>query len=115
MSIQLAQGIIEICSDSALSRNFTLRDQMTRAAVSAASNITEGFERDGNREFIHYFSAAKGILGELRAQLLLAFKSGLISVEQYELLKQQCVSSSRLVAGFIRYLKQSKHRGSKYA
>lgn len=52
-------------------RDYGLRDQVQRAAVSIASNIAEGFERKTNKEFIQYLYVAKGSCGELRTQLYL--------------------------------------------
>ena len=54
------------------SRDFGLRDQMQRAAVSIPSNIAEGYERQSNKEFIQFLHVAKGSCGELRTQLILA-------------------------------------------
>ena len=54
------------------SRDFGLRDQMRRAAVSILSNIAEGFERGGDKEFLQFLAIAKGSAGELRAQLYVA-------------------------------------------
>ncbi|MEK7089656.1 MAG: four helix bundle protein [Patescibacteria group bacterium] len=54
-------------------KDFSLRDQMRRAAVSIVSNIAEGFERWSNKEFIQFLYIAKGSVGELRAQLYVAY------------------------------------------
>jgi four helix bundle protein len=50
-------------------RNRVLREQMERAAISVLSNFAEGFERDGNAEFVQFLTISKGSIGELRGQL----------------------------------------------
>jgi four helix bundle protein len=53
-------------------RDFTLKDQIQRAAISVSSNIAEGYERGSNREFVHFLYYAKGSCGEARSQAHLA-------------------------------------------
>jgi four helix bundle protein len=65
----LTQDIYNISKAPKFSRDFALRDQMQRAAVSIMSNIAEGFERGGNQEFVQFLYIAKGSCGELRSQL----------------------------------------------
>ena len=55
-------------------RDYGLKDQMTRAAVSIASNIAEGAERDSAAEFIRFLHIAKGSAAELRTQTYIAFQ-----------------------------------------
>lgn len=62
------------------SRDFALRDQMQRAAVSIASNIAEGSER-GHKEFAHYLRIARGSAAELRTQAYIAAKIGLLDAQ----------------------------------
>jgi four helix bundle protein len=62
-------------------RDFGLRDQAQRAAVSVPSNIAEGFERQSNKEFIQYLYIAKGSCSELRTQLYLAVELKIIDKE----------------------------------
>jgi four helix bundle protein len=60
------------------SKDFGLRNQMQRAAVSIMSNIAEGFERGGNQEFVQFLYIAKGSCGELRSQLYVALDQAYI-------------------------------------
>jgi len=68
-------GLLKDCKD------YGLRDQMTRAAVSIASNIAEGAERDSKAEFVRFLHIAKGSSAELRTQLYIAEQIGVISKE----------------------------------
>ena len=65
------------------SRDYGLRDQIQRAAVSICSNIAEGFERRGNREFIKYLWIAKGSAAEVSSQIYHVLDVGYISQEQF--------------------------------
>ena len=66
-----------ICSGSGqFSKDYGLRDQIQRAAVSIMSNIAEGFERGSNKEFIQFLFIAKGSAGEVRSQLYVALDLG---------------------------------------
>jgi len=71
-SRELTKSIYRISLRERFFRDFGLRDQIRRAAVSILSNIAEGFERDGDKEFIQFLSLAKASCGELRAQLYVA-------------------------------------------
>jgi four helix bundle protein len=61
------------------SREFGLKDQMNRSAVSIPSNIAEGAERDSVKEFIHFLHIAKGSAAELRTQIYIAEKIGILT------------------------------------
>jgi len=60
-------------------KDYGLKDQMTRAAVSIPSNIAEGAERRTKKEFISFLSIAKGSAAELRTQIYIASKIGILS------------------------------------
>lgn len=82
LSVQIYKVLRE-CKD------YGLKDQMTRAAVSIPSNIAEGFERGTNKEFIRYLIIAKGSAGELRTQLNIAKDINYISeTKSTELIKE---------------------------
>lgn len=65
-------------------RDFGLKDQMTRAAVSIPSNIAEGAERDSAKEFIRFLHIAKGSAAELKTQMHIANRIHLVSEEDHK-------------------------------
>jgi four helix bundle protein len=99
---------------SPFSKDFGLRDQIRRAAVSVMSNIAEGVERGGTKEFIQFLAIAKGSAGELEAQLYVAFDQGYITEEEFASLRSLANSTKRLVGGLTNYLRQSGMKGVKY-
>ncbi len=110
----LATEIYTASSTGTFSRDFGLKNQIRRSAVSAMSNIAEGFERDGNREFLHFLAMAKGSCGELRSQLFVALDQKYISDETYRSLYQEAIRLSSLISGLMRYLRQTKIAGTKF-
>jgi four helix bundle protein len=78
------------------------------------SNIAEGFERGGDREFSQILAIAKGSCGEVRAQLYVALDQGYFSHEVFDRLTANAIEVGELLSGFMRYLKGSQLRGSKF-
>lgn len=100
----LTNLIYKYSSDGSFSRDFGLRDQMRRAAVSIMSNIAEGFESQTQALFIKYLSHAKGSAGELRAQLYVAKDQKYISEENFAEMFSLAEICSKQLARFIQYL-----------
>jgi four helix bundle protein len=111
---ELTRTLYEVTSKGALARDFGLRDQIRRAAASIMANIAEGFERGGNREFVQFLATAKGSAGEVRSHLYVALDAQLIPAEQFRQLVSQAEEISRLLSGFISYLRHSELRGNKF-
>ena len=97
-----------------LGKNYSLRNQMERSSGSIMDNIAEGFDRDGNREFIIFLSYAKGSAGELKSQLYRSFDKSLISQEQFKECSGKCQELQNKIGGFMNYLKNSEFKGSKF-
>ena len=111
---ELAREVYKATRQKDFAADYALRDQIRRAVISVASNIAEGFERDGNKEFIQFLTIAKGSCGEVRSQLYLAVDQEYITQAQHLQLSHQALETSRLISGLIKYLKQSEMRGSKF-
>ena len=111
---EITKEVYRISKNDLFIRDYGLRDQICRASVSIMSNIAEGFERDGNKEFINFLSIAKGSSGEVRSQLYVALDQNYISENEFNSLYGITTQNSRLIAGLMNYLKQSDVRGIKY-
>jgi four helix bundle protein len=110
---ELTNQIYRISSAGSFAKDFGLRDQMRRAGISILSNIAEGFERGGDKEFLQFLAIAKGSAGELRSQLYIAMDQGYVSSNQFEELAGSVTEISKLLAGMMKYLKESSLRGNK--
>ena len=96
-------------------RDYALRDQIRRASTSIMSNIAEGFERGGDKEFLQFLSTAKGSCGEVRSHLYVALDQEYITPNDFAQLREATVNIGRLIGGFMKYLQGSPLRGSKYS
>ena len=86
-------------------KDYGFKDQVQRSAVSIPSNISEGFERETNAEFIRFLYIAKGSCGELRTQLLIAYKLGYINEENFNYADDKCRHIASMIANLIKSLK----------
>lgn len=111
---ELTREIYAVTKQEPFSRDYGLKDQIRRAAVSIMSNIAEGFEREGNQELIQFLSIAKGSCGEVRCQLYVARDQEYITVNQFNTLSEKAKKLSIMIKKFISYLKGSSHRGAKF-
>ena len=110
----LAILIYRVTSQGKISRNYGLKDQIQRAAVSVSSNIAEGFERGTKQEFIQFLYIARGSCGELRSQLYIAKEIGYLNSEEFKKLCEATRKVSKQINGFIEYLKETKILGQKF-
>ncbi len=95
----LTNRIYELTRTGDFARDFSLRDQIRRSAVSIMANIAEGFDRHGLNEFHQFLSIAKASCAELRSHLYIALDANFISNEVFNQVLSQSVEVIRLVAG----------------
>jgi len=100
----LVQHIYNVTTHGAFARDFGMRDQPQRAAVSIMSNIAEGFERGSSRKFRQFLYIAKASAAEVRSLLYVARDLDYIDDGTHDVLQQQALKASSQIAGFICYL-----------
>lgn len=96
---QLAAEIYRISAQSDFSKDFGLRDQIRRAAVSTMSNIAEGFDRGSRSEFHQFLVIAKASCAEVRSQLYVAQDVGYIDQKTFEIVSGNTSELSRIIGG----------------
>ena len=111
---ELVNEIYRLTCSGAFAKDFGLRDQIQRAAVSICSNIAEGFERSGNKEFANFLWIAKGSTGEVASQLYHAKDCGYVDDEQFEHLQSQLRLISAMLYNLIKSIKSSPVKGERY-
>ncbi|RKN83656.1 four helix bundle protein [Ulvibacterium marinum] len=111
---RICQDVWYIIENTSLGKDFKLRDQMNGSSGSIMDNIAEGFERNGNREFIQFLSISKASCGELRSQLYRCMDRKHINEETFKRLQEETQVESKKIGAFIGYLKKSNRKGSKY-
>jgi four helix bundle protein len=111
---KLTNAIYQATAAASFTRDFGLKDQIRRASISILSNIAEGFERGGDKEFLQFLAVAKGSCGEVRAQLYIAVDQAYLTQGLFEELTQNAAEIGRLISGLMKYLSTSELRGSKY-
>ncbi len=111
---ELTQNIYRHSRRGEFAKDFALRDQMRRAAISITSNIAEGFERGGNKEFIQFLSHSKGSCGEVRSQLYVALDESYLTDDEFTELYELCLEIGRLLDGFTNYLQRTEIKGRKF-
>ena len=100
-SKRLAVDVYRLSESSGLVKDFGLRDQIRRAAMSVPSNIAEGDERDTDKDGVRFLYIAKGSLAELRTQLEIACEVGLISPAQYAPVDAHCTLIAKMLGALI--------------
>ena len=110
----LTQEVYAVSTAQNFSKDFGLRDQIRRAAVSIMSNIADGFERGGNQEFIQFLYIAKGSCGEVRSQIYVALDQGYVEQNQADNFLLRLKHLSVMIKRLIDHLKASDMRGPKY-
>jgi len=99
----LAVLIYKVTSDGKISKDFGLRDQIRRSAVSIASNIAEGDERETDKESVRFFYIAKGSLAELRTQLMIALETSYLGKDEFAKIELDCSEIGKMLGGIIKH------------
>ncbi|MDR2622096.1 MAG: four helix bundle protein [Dysgonamonadaceae bacterium] len=102
------QLVVAVYTEFKENKDYGFKDQIQRAAVSIPSNITEGYERQTDKEFIQFLFIAKGSSGELQTQLYLAQKLNYLTKEKAKELIDKSKKVSSMIYNLINYRKTIK-------
>jgi four helix bundle protein len=95
----LTSEIYKATAGGDFGRDFGLKNQIQRAAVSVMSNLAEGFERGRPAEFHQFLSMSKASCAELRSQLYVAFDVGYLDKNQFEGLMALAQEVGKIIGG----------------
>jgi len=102
---ELTNRIYAVCREGALARDFGLRDQVQRAAVSVMSNIAEGFESRHVAEKQQAYNYARRSCGEVRSLSYVLGDNGYVTTDEQREILAMCIRAGKLVSGLMRSLK----------
>ncbi len=111
---RLTNRVYDVTRQAPFSKDFGLTNQIRKASISIGSNIAEGHERGGTKEFLQFLSIAKGSSGEVRSQLYLALDQGYLGKEDCEELIGHFRKLTVMINNFMKYLNTTKYQGVKY-
>jgi four helix bundle protein len=96
-----AVDVYKITTQGELAKDYGFRDQLQRAAVSIASNIAEGYERNSDKEFIRFLMIAKGSISESRTQLEIAKDIKYVTQDTFDLVEERCITIGSMLTRLI--------------
>ncbi len=99
---ELSLDVYMITKNFPETEKFGLSNQVRRAVVSVASNIAEGFSRQGLKEKLQFYHMAKGSLSEVECQLMIAQGVGYISENQLDLLQQDILAAGKMLSALTK-------------
>ncbi len=111
---KICQYLHLLITDTKLKNDHPISNQISRSSGSIMDNIAEGFDRDGNREFIQFLSIAKGSCSEVKSQSYRAMDKSLITKEQHQKLYEMLDKEANQIGGMISYLNKSGIKGTKF-
>jgi len=109
----LCKEVYAITKDGEFHKDTRFVQQIHASAGSVMDNIAEGYERDGNKEFINFLYIAKGSCGEVRSQIIRASDVGFIDHDTATRLYNACLNLSKAISKFISSMKSSPITGLK--
>ncbi len=105
---ELCQVVFKIINHGKIQRDFSLKDQMWRAAGSVMDNTAEGFDDGGRKEFIKFLGYAQRSCGEVQSQLYRAMDCEYIGSDQFEHGYELAAECRKQIKGFRKYLRNYK-------
>jgi len=100
-AVALYEEIANLSKGIAQRDQFSLGEQVRRAALSVSTNIAEGTGREGEKESKHFFNIAKGSVYEVVSLLYIVRSREYIASKEYTKLYERCDELARMLSGLI--------------
>jgi len=102
---ELCKAVFSCINQGEFRKDFSLRNQMWRAAGSTMDNIAEGFDDGSTREFIRFLGYSQRSCGEIQSQLYRALDCGYISQDRFQAIYEIASECRKQIKGFRKYLR----------
>lgn len=102
---KLVGEIYQVSSRGGFQKDYALKDQIRRAAISIMANIAEGYGRRSNQEFANFLNYAHGSAAEVQSHLYVALEQKYIDAATFRMLYRMCEEASKMILGFQVYLR----------
>jgi len=107
-SRELVKGVyLATSGTTAFKQDFSLKDQIRRAAISVMSNIAEGYARRSDKAFANFLHIAHGSAAEVQSQLYIALDLKYLTQDDFNKAYTLADEVSRQTTGLIKYLNES--------
>ena len=107
---ELTRNVYRLTKKPGFSKDYGLKQQVQTAAGSAMHNIAEGFDSEGNTEFIRFLRYAKRSCTEVQSELYIALDEEYITPEEFKVIYEQARRTRAAIRGFINYLRKYNAR-----
>ena len=107
MARELTRQVYAATREPGFSKDWGLKDQITRAAGSSMHNVAEGFDAGSHAEFARFLGYAQRSCTEVQSELYVALDQGYISQEEFAGIYKQAQNAKQKIGGFIKYLKSA--------
>ncbi|PJA48556.1 MAG: hypothetical protein CO170_02350 [candidate division SR1 bacterium CG_4_9_14_3_um_filter_40_9] len=106
-AVEFAKDVYKLCKDNAnIYKDFGLRDQIQRSALSIPSNIAEGADRGSQKEFLRFLFIARGSCSELKTQMHIVKKLDYIADADFKNIMDKLDEIHKMINGFINTIKK---------
>jgi four helix bundle protein len=105
---ELAKAVYSLTDEPVMAKDFALRDQLRRAAISSMSNIAEGFSRNSHQDFARFLDFARGSVSEVQSLLFICLDIQRIDQVRFDALFAQADKTIALIAAFQDHLRPSR-------
>jgi len=106
-AIEFVKEVNLLTQQGELKRDFALRDQMRRAALSIPTNIAEGFDRTSRKEYLLFLNIPKGSAGEMRSLIRVALEVGFLETDTHDRLRNSAMTLSRFLSNQMKSIRNA--------